>query len=240
MPIISAACTSVGVSRATYYRWLKDDPNFSQKVEEALRMGRPEITDMAEGQLIKKIQKGDMRATTFWLTKMERSRFGVASQQIPEEEDREREIDELLEQLREMMEATAVLYKQKASALEKGLDIPADSVINDGNGRNSESNQILPVRPKEQRAGRTAGPLDRVAGQGDGDHGSAGGSADRGDTPGVPLGEGRQPAPGVPDAHRGYQEGNLQRSHRVGPLPHQSKRRRPGTNRGPDGSEASC
>jgi len=203
-------------------------------------MGRPEISDIAESELIKKIRKGDMRAITFWLTKMEKGRFGVASQQIPEGEDKEEEMDELLEELREMLEAAAALYKHKAAAFEGGLDIPTISVINDGNGGNSESNQILPVRPQEQRAGRVAGPLDRVPGQGDGDYGSEGGSADRGDTPGVPLGKGRQPTPGVPDTHRGHQEGNVQRPHRVGPLPHQSKRWRPGTDCGPDGPEASC
>lgn len=39
-PIVEVACKKVGVSRASYYRWLKDDPEFKEESEKALMDGK--------------------------------------------------------------------------------------------------------------------------------------------------------------------------------------------------------
>jgi hypothetical protein len=66
-PLVSLACKKSGLSRATYYRWYKDDKSFRDCVDGILDMGRKNITDLAESSLIKEIQKGNMNAIRFWL-----------------------------------------------------------------------------------------------------------------------------------------------------------------------------
>ena len=67
--IVEIACKSVGISRATYYRWLKDDPQFERDCEEAIRQGTATICDLAESQIVAKIRGGDFRASTYFLEK---------------------------------------------------------------------------------------------------------------------------------------------------------------------------
>jgi len=67
VPIIQLACKRAGVSRATYYRWLKEDPKFSLECDEALEKGIQSINDLAESKLIHRVNEGDMRAISFWL-----------------------------------------------------------------------------------------------------------------------------------------------------------------------------
>ena len=58
-------CEKSGISRATYYRWKKDDPDFREKAEEALMDGESLINDMAESQLISAIRDQNMTAIIF-------------------------------------------------------------------------------------------------------------------------------------------------------------------------------
>jgi hypothetical protein len=66
-PIIQIACKKAGISRATYYRWKKDDPEFVKEANKALREGSELISDMAESQLINQIRDKNMTAIIFWL-----------------------------------------------------------------------------------------------------------------------------------------------------------------------------
>jgi hypothetical protein len=66
-PIIQIACQRAGVSRATYYRWVRDDPAFARSAEDALSAGRDVINDSAESKLIGSIKDGAMTAIRFWL-----------------------------------------------------------------------------------------------------------------------------------------------------------------------------
>lgn len=68
VPIVQLACKRAGVSRATYYRWLKEDPKFSLECDEALKKGQQSINDLAESKLIHRVNEGDMRAISFWLS----------------------------------------------------------------------------------------------------------------------------------------------------------------------------
>ncbi len=66
-PIISLACKKAGISRATYYRWFKDNKHFREQADKVLSLGRKHINDMAESVLIKEINRGNMVAVRFWL-----------------------------------------------------------------------------------------------------------------------------------------------------------------------------
>lgn len=67
MPIVQIACEKSGVSRATYYRWKKEDEIFAQAADEALLEGTALVSDMAESQLLSQIRDGNLGAVMYWL-----------------------------------------------------------------------------------------------------------------------------------------------------------------------------
>jgi ACT domain-containing protein len=66
-PIVQVACSKAGLSRATFYRWRKEDTEFSNKVDEALSEGKLFINDMAESKLVSAIQDENLTAIIYWL-----------------------------------------------------------------------------------------------------------------------------------------------------------------------------
>lgn len=79
MPIIQIACKKAGVSRATYYRWRKEDKEFLRNSEDALLHGIEFINDMGESQLITLIKEKKMPAIALWL-KHNHKRYGAKVQ----------------------------------------------------------------------------------------------------------------------------------------------------------------
>lgn len=66
-PIVQVACEKVNVSRATYYRWCKEDSQFAKEAGEALTSGSLMVNDMAESQLLAAIRDKNITAIIFWL-----------------------------------------------------------------------------------------------------------------------------------------------------------------------------
>jgi hypothetical protein len=67
MPIIEVVCKRTNISRATYYRWRKEDSIFTNQANEALNQGSLLINDLAESQLISAIKDKNLPAIVFWL-----------------------------------------------------------------------------------------------------------------------------------------------------------------------------
>lgn len=67
MPNRSYVCQKLGISRQTLYRWLRDDYEFADEVEEAMKTGRDNINDLSESELIKMIREGKYTALKYWL-----------------------------------------------------------------------------------------------------------------------------------------------------------------------------
>ena len=60
---VSQACAAVGISRRTFYRWLKDDPAF----DEAVAFAETRLIAAAERTLLQAIEQGDTRAAMWVL-----------------------------------------------------------------------------------------------------------------------------------------------------------------------------
>jgi len=75
---VTTACSEIGIDRSTYYRWLENDPSFSQTVQEA----REEKLDFIEDQLLSKIAEGDTTAIIFALKTLAKHRGYVERQEI--------------------------------------------------------------------------------------------------------------------------------------------------------------
>lgn len=94
-PIVQIACEKVGIGRATYYRWRKDDPEFTRQSDQALLDGSLLVNDMAESQLMSAIKDKNMTGIMFWLkhhhpaylTKVEITSGSHEEKLSPEEQD---------------------------------------------------------------------------------------------------------------------------------------------------------
>lgn len=62
---VRASCKAAGVSRQTFYNWKRDDASFAAALEAIDPVN--ELLDLAEKQLIAKLQDGDLKAVTFVL-----------------------------------------------------------------------------------------------------------------------------------------------------------------------------
>ena len=67
IPVISIACKKSGVSRATFYRWKEDDPEFALTAANTLGEGTLAINELAKSKLIEMISQSNLSATIFWL-----------------------------------------------------------------------------------------------------------------------------------------------------------------------------
>jgi hypothetical protein len=61
--VVTSACKSVGISRETHYRWLREDDEYKIMVESISDIA----LDFAETQLQKQIKEGSTAATIFYL-----------------------------------------------------------------------------------------------------------------------------------------------------------------------------
>lgn len=66
-PIVQIACEKAEISRATYYRWRKEDKEFAKITDEALSEGATLVSDIAESQLLSLIKDKNLTAIIFWL-----------------------------------------------------------------------------------------------------------------------------------------------------------------------------
>ena len=66
-PIVTLVCEKTGVSRATFYRWKKEDAKFSNSADAAIATGNLLINDLAESQLLSSIRDGNLTGIIFWL-----------------------------------------------------------------------------------------------------------------------------------------------------------------------------
>lgn len=78
--IISPACKRAGVSRYTFYEWLKSDENFRQRVEEI----QEEQGDFVESKLLENIDDSDTQAIIFY-AKTKLKHRGYTERDLPQQ-----------------------------------------------------------------------------------------------------------------------------------------------------------
>ncbi len=65
IPIVHASCERSGISRASVYRWKKEDEKFAKAMSEAMDEGEALINDLSEGQLITLIKDKNFFSHSF-------------------------------------------------------------------------------------------------------------------------------------------------------------------------------
>jgi hypothetical protein len=76
--VVTTACKQVDVPRSTYYKWLKTDDEFADKVKEIENVS----LDFAESKLFEQIQDNNTTATIFYLKTKGRKRGYWEKQQM--------------------------------------------------------------------------------------------------------------------------------------------------------------
>lgn len=68
-PFIETACRKLNLSRASVYRWMKEDCEFKKNVDEAITISNGSINDLAKGKLVEAIQNNDSGMIKYHLSK---------------------------------------------------------------------------------------------------------------------------------------------------------------------------
>tara|TARA_R110000796_G_scaffold10042_3_gene33667 strand:- start:3090 stop:3446 length:357 start_codon:yes stop_codon:yes gene_type:complete len=76
--IVTTACKKTDIPRSTFYKWLKEDPEFAKEVREIENIA----LDFAESQLHKQIGDQNTSATIFYLKTKGKKRGYVERQEI--------------------------------------------------------------------------------------------------------------------------------------------------------------
>lgn len=64
---ILSTCRKIGISRSTFYRWYNGDSGFQKRSDRAIKMGRANLSDIAEHALMINVKKLDMGAIKYVL-----------------------------------------------------------------------------------------------------------------------------------------------------------------------------
>jgi len=66
-PLVQIACDKIGISRNTFYRWMKESPELYKQVNESLSLGTGLVNDVAVSNVLSGIKSKDPMYTKFWL-----------------------------------------------------------------------------------------------------------------------------------------------------------------------------
>ena len=89
--VVTSACKSVGISRETHYRWMREDSNYKDSVDDLANVA----LDFAESQLHQQIKGGNPTATIFYLKTKGKNRGYVERQEIAHEGLKTFEVEEV-------------------------------------------------------------------------------------------------------------------------------------------------
>lgn len=76
--VVTTACKQAKIGRTTHYRWMKEDPEYRDKVNELTQVA----IDFAESKLHSSIADGNVTAIIFFLKTKGKSRGYVERQEI--------------------------------------------------------------------------------------------------------------------------------------------------------------
>ncbi|MDR3298274.1 MAG: hypothetical protein LBT19_02840 [Candidatus Nomurabacteria bacterium] len=126
------ACSKVGIGTSTYYRWCDTDDKFRVRGNDAIEIGRMNITDLAESKLIQNIQNGNQKAIEFQLRGNDR-RYMPMNHKIMHDwkEDfiARNDISEQKQNLEDLVTGLTDMYEGDDLFKRLVLDLPTDNLM---------------------------------------------------------------------------------------------------------------
>jgi transposase-like protein len=122
-PLVQIACEKHGISRNTFYRWLKEDNDFMVRVSEAMSLGTGVVHDVAVSNVLNGIKSKDVVYTKYWLSHRhpEFRRPFIHREDLDDPLQHKRLLDseaQLLKTKNEIKEAKSRLYDEKVKEAE--------------------------------------------------------------------------------------------------------------------------
>lgn len=74
VPNIRHVCKKFGLNRSTYYEWMIQYPDFRKRASAALYLGREDICDLAEGNIVRGVMEGS-KADGKWFLRHNSERY---------------------------------------------------------------------------------------------------------------------------------------------------------------------
>lgn len=100
--VITTACKSVGISRETCYRWMREDSEFNEQLESISEMA----LDFVESKLFKKIDGEDTASIIFYLKTKGKGRGYVERKEIADVTDVPPTEEEIIAELERIQKAS--------------------------------------------------------------------------------------------------------------------------------------
>ena len=103
--IVASACRACNISRMTYYRYYRDDPDFKEKAEDIKELQK----DFAESLILKKMKEGDTTMIIFYAKTQMKDRGYTERNEITGRDgkdligDAEIDLSKLTEEQRELL-----------------------------------------------------------------------------------------------------------------------------------------
>jgi hypothetical protein len=165
------SCLKVGINKATYYRWLKEDNAFAKKAYQAIRFGRENNCDVAEHSIMLLVKEKNLKASEYILShNSPRYKPSMSSSKVYLEHKRS-SVEPEKSKPKNWDEAVSD-YKSKAfeklSPSDKELIQKADAIIGEGKdykvsledliahdnkGRNERSEKIIKIKKRYEKLG---------------------------------------------------------------------------------------
>jgi len=121
-PIVSLVCKQVGISRATYYKYLAEDRPFSYAAERAANSGKLLVNDLAKSNIIQLIRDRDPQMTIFWLKHNDRDYIDKKFLEITKNKDLEMTPEEREEIADALVKTGLATVSQVHAFIEEGTD----------------------------------------------------------------------------------------------------------------------
>jgi len=165
------SCLKVGINKATYYRWLKENNDFSKRAGQAIRSGRQNNCDVAEHSIMLLVKEKNLKAAQYILShNSPRYKPSMSSSKVllehkrsivEKEKSKPRNWDEAVSDYKakafEKLNASDKELIQKADVMiSEGKEYKItveDLIVHDNKGHNERLEKIIKIKERYEKLG---------------------------------------------------------------------------------------
>lgn len=117
------ACGKLRLATSTYYRWVRNDPEFRALANEAVEIGIKSITSFAESKLIQNVRNGNQRAIEFQLRGNDERYMSMNRKDVEQQIEKFKKENDISDEMRNLKFLATGLFKmQDEVALKRRIE----------------------------------------------------------------------------------------------------------------------